>query len=303
MRIRNDYHRARGLLDEHMDLIRSTPTDLDAWSSTLATIFADLMRDPLLSACIASARDVEPHWEAASAPVEAQDWGPRAFVTGFLALRDGPPTASTFYFALKRSESTDVRTRATWVYVIPMLRWLRREIERGGSLEVALEDWTQRVRWFGAASVDAAAGASHGEDAYQRDLAIYLFDRGIPPWNQGRELRTATGFADFLLRTGEPAAVEVKVWRDEQSVAALRLWTKQALRYPQELGIGRCYLIVASLDPARALQVAPSLEAPNSLSRGGIEFHVRVVDLCSVAPSKDRRRSLIVDETLLFDDT
>lgn len=164
------------------------------------------------------------------------------------------------------------------LYVRPILDWLRSEITAAAVLEHAVERWVQRTELFGI--------ASRGEDeaAMQDDLHRFLFDQGLDPLEINREYDVARGRVDFLLRTGEPVPVELKVWRSK-GAQKLSPWTYQARTYATGLRMTRAYLVVVNTsDEAR---VVPDFQVHEPLKHQGVDLHLRLVDTGRHATSKD----------------
>ena len=131
------------------------------------------------------------------------------------------------------------------------------------------------------------------EERFQGDLQRYLFDQGVDFADQGREHPSARGRVDFFIRSGESAAVELKVFRDSDgTLAPFRSWAHQAARYPRDFGIRTAYLVVLGVS-AKKEPMLKRFGASGSIVSGDLTIHVRICDLGRLSDSTDHTRKVI----------
>jgi|GEM_PF-3732099 len=323
---------AARVLDDAIPMIESAPGQV-AWSYIKALIH-QILENPILASFVADLPWDDPARHVRNSdriPADPAAWGRMAWAELRFHYERGTGgiqgTAVAQIVAGNSDNSGQKLRYAMSLAVIPLVRWLRAELEQGPLLHHTLERWVQRTTWLGLDRgpwlnddtrrliIDLAEAAElpvprafdqdHTrlvESHFQADLHRFLFDSGIEFRDQGREHHTAKGRVDFLLRTDEPVAVELKVWRDTTSFGALRAWATQALRYPADLGIKSAYLVIANVSEKKRLEPAPALWAPGVLRHGEIDLHVRVVDLGAKAPSREQRerKAVVVDRAALL---
>lgn len=289
--MRDQLQSARELLDlmERRMSEATSPT----WGSTLRSYKHALETDPLLRHVLSSVEQDPLLTHPSRAPDDLDEWGRRAWATVRFYANGGKAQTNTILSDAITDTGGRERKHFGWChrgYVVPLVDWLRRELAAGAELEVVLEQWLRRTEAFPPWGIDNV-----DEKRLQLDLHRYLFDTGVEFRDSGREFSLPLGRVDFLLRTGEAVAVELKLWRDRNSAGDLTSWFQQAQCYPRDLGIKRAYLIIGNVSSKRKLVLAPELHPPETLLWEGVEVHVRVVDLARPAPSDDRRKTIVLD--------
>lgn len=279
-------------------------SDISMWWPHAMALLYTIDSDPLMSAVARSVPDSTPPIQRREdAPSDPVMWGMRAYV----ALRDegaGRGQDGTILNNLMRSKGgaslergwADFHRGARFDLFIRHIRtWIQSEIGAGALLEHAIERWRQRCEWFGA------DGGGLDERALQLHLHRFLFDSGFNLNDASREVATAQGRADFVIRRGAIVPVELKVWSNEDGLGQKPIfWGVQASDYPRDLSLTTAYLVVVCVDENVRLALAPELQAPKSLRVRDIDLHVRVVDLGRGASNQDGKRKVrsLTDEML-----
>jgi hypothetical protein len=207
--------------------------------------------------------------------------GPTATVLGNLAIKSGTTVRAN------RWEMVD-RPLLNQGYISPLVRYLKQSVESGPVLDLSIERWVRGLEWFGIPGVgDLEEHRQLDESSYQKNLHHYLYDRGFDFTDNLREVQTARGRVDLLLRSKEPVAVEIKLWKSPKSDSILQAWAVQARSYPRDLGIKRGCLVIINLCGETRLEFGDSLARTRTLEFPGIVVDLRVADVARLPACRD----------------
>ncbi len=305
---------AQELLNEFEETIRATTVN-DVWWKLVRGFVASVKVDTVLGPLVGSLEEPSVRLTRAlsnvdgkvpeintflainTAPVDFMDWGRKAWLTlvWLDETADQPGafkehTTSPIYKARDAGNDRMISiANEGWVY--PTIRWLRREIGLGASVNGLIERWGRRTEWLGLDGADDKKDVD--EALVQKSLQRYLFDNGLDFFDQAREQHSAKGRVDFALRGTEPVAVELKVWRGDESMNELKSWFKQAKTYPVDFGIQRAYLAILVTSKGKALEFSDEWSSPAHVRVGEITIHLRIIDNERWAPSKSRGRKVV----------